>query len=352
MQIEIAEKKIGAGFPCYIIAEAGVNHNGDLAIAKSLIHEASKSGADCVKFQTFKAERVVTQSAPKANYQLGTTDPNEAQIDMLKSLELKEEYYSELINLCKEYRIDFLSTPYNIEDIVFLEEHGVSAYKVASALLVEPSFLKALSLTGKPIILSTGMATLAEVDEAVGVIMREGNQQIVLLQCSTDYPSAVKHANLRAMQTMQNSFGFPIGYSDHTQDSTSCIAAVALGAKVIEKHFTLDKNLVGPDQSTSADPIEFKSLVKYIRDTESALGDYKKVPNKAEIRNKVGMRRSIVARYPIPSGTIIVPELLTYKRPATGILPKEEDLLCGSVARFDIDADQTLEWWMFEKNRD
>jgi N-acetylneuraminate synthase/N,N'-diacetyllegionaminate synthase len=237
----------------YIIAEAGVNHNGDFLLAKKLVDAAMAAGADCVKFQTFIAIHAVTVNAPKANYQLEVTDRSESQLEMLKKLELSYEEHREISKYCAQRGIDYLSTPYSFSDISFLESIGVQAYKVASGQVVEPLFLEAVARTGKTILLSTGMATLGEVDEAVRTIHSAGNKNIILLQCTTNYPSNLEDANLRAIPTMAAAFGTTMGYSDHTQSDTACLVAIGLNARVIEKHLTLDKTM--PDPTTRLPPI-------------------------------------------------------------------------------------------------
>lgn len=346
--IEIGPKRIGEGEPVFIIAEAGVNHNGSLEAAKALVKEAKASGADCVKFQTFKAERVATAGAPKARYQLGTTDRDESQLDMLKKLELAYEDHLELKSYADSLGIVFMSTPYGFEDIDLLESIGVPAYKVASGQIIELPFLKKIARTGKPIILSTGMATLAEVDEAVRAIRGAGNGKAVLLQCTTDYPSRLRDCNLRAMETLRSSFGLPVGYSDHTTSDEAAIAAVALGARVIEKHFTLDKGLPGPDHSSSFTPSEFSSLVKKIRGVEEALGSGRKEPSEVEKENAKGMRRSLVACVDIQKGEAITDGMITFKRPATGLSPSFYALVVGKRAARDIAKDELLTMEMIE----
>lgn len=333
----------------FIIAEAGVNHNGELDMALELVREAKKAGADCVKFQTFKADRVVTKNAPKAAYQLLTTPASESQIEMLAKLELSGADYIDIMELCDKEEILFLSTAYNIEDADFLDKLNVPSFKIASGQIIELLFLQHVARKGKPIILSTGMATLAEVDEAVRAIRGAGNNDIVLLQCTTNYPSRVEDANLRVIPTLRDSFDVKVGYSDHTQSSTACIAAVALGAQVIEKHFTLDKSLPGPDHSSSADPEEFAGLVRLIRETEAVLGSSLKEPTEIEKQNAVGMRRSIVAKEFIPAGSRITEEMITFKRPATGINPSLISEVIGSKAKYDIAPDTMISWNDIEK---
>lgn len=344
--IEHGNVKIGWQHPVFIIAEAGVNHNGDIDMALRLVREAKRVGADCVKFQTFKAERVVTEKAPKAEYQMKATEPTESQIEMLRKLELPPEVYPDLMALCQSEGIFFLSTPYSIEDVEFLDRLGVFAFKVASGQAVEPYFLEHVAKKGKPILLSTGMCTLAEVDQAVRVIRDTGNEQIVLLQCTTNYPSSVADSNLRAMVTMGNALDVLVGYSDHTESLTAATVSVALGACVVERHFTLDKSLPGPDHSSSSDPEEFLELVKQIREAEVSLGSSLKWPSDVERKNALGMRRSIVARCKIRAGQVISEEMLTFKRPATGLTPALLPDLVGRVATYDIGADQALSWEM------
>jgi N-acetylneuraminate synthase/N,N'-diacetyllegionaminate synthase len=345
--IKIGEADIGEGHRVFIIAEAGVNHNGDIELAKQLVLEAKQAGADCVKFQTFKAERLVTSKAPKAQYQLKSTDSAESQLDMLLKLELSSEDHKQLVAFCRTENITFLSTPYNIEDVTFLDELGVSAFKIASGQAVEPYFLEYAAKKGKPIVLSTGMCTLAEVDRAVRVIRGSGNDQIVVLQCTTNYPSAIEDCNLRAMVTMGDTLEVLAGYSDHTETLTSATAAVALGACVIERHFTLDKHLPGPDHSCSSDPSEFASLVKQIRDVERSLGSGVKYPTEIELQNALGMRRSIVAKTRIRAGQIVTEEMITFKRPATGLSPDLLPDILGQVATCHIEPDQMLSREMF-----
>lgn len=343
-RIQIGNLSIAPGYPVVVVAEVGVNHNGDLNLAKRLVKEAKNSGADCVKFQTFKAEQTVTRSAPKAAYQLRTTDASESQFDMLKRLELPRSAYQSIIELCKQEGLEFLSTPYSFDDVEFLESLGVPAFKVASGQIVEPLFLERVAASGKPIILSTGMATLSEVDEAVRTIRRIGNQSLVLLQCTTNYPSRAEDANLKAMTTMRKAFALPVGYSDHTIGSTAAIAAVALGACFVEKHFTTDRDLEGPDHSSSADATEFSELVSLIRETEVLLGTGRKEPCDLESQNIIGMRRSIVAAVDIPSGAVLSIDMLTTKRPGGGIPPSRITEMVGRVVGQDIAKDTLLSY--------
>lgn len=340
--MKIGKAHISSAHPCYIIAEAGVNHNGRLEVALELVRKAKATGADCVKFQTFKAEAVVTKNAPKANYQLEVTDRQESQLAMLQKLELDLEDYHQIIALCKELDIQFLSTPYNFADADFLNELGVDAFKIASGQLVELPFLEYVAKLGKPMIISSGMATLAEVYEGVAAIRNAGNNDIVLLQCTTNYPSKIEDTNLHAMNSMGKAMDILIGYSDHVANNYACFAAVALGARVIEKHFTLDREMPGPDHSCSLDPDGFTQLVQGIRQTELSLGTSIKKPSAAEVANTVGMRRSIVLTRNLSKGTILKMSDLAFKRPATGLAPKRLPDLIGKTLTFDLLADHLL----------
>lgn len=333
---------------CYIIAEAGVNHNGDINLALQLADEAKKAGADCVKYQTFKAERIITRNAPKAEYQLRVTDAGESQFEMLKSLELDANSYDRLVAHCKDIGIDFLSTPYNHEDADFLEDLGVQAFKIASGQLIELNFLRHVALKNKPLLISTGMATMAEIAEAVETIRATGNEQLIVLQCTTNYPSSLRDANIRAMTTIQNAFKCQVGYSDHVPDDYACYAAVALGAKVIEKHFTLDTSMNGPDHSSSLDPAGFSKLVHGIRAIEMSLGSFIKSPTDAEISNSVGMRRSVATRAQIKKGEVFTLENTGFKRPATGLPPKMLDDILNKKSAVDIHPDTIIQPWMID----
>ena len=340
--IALGRYLVGGNNPCLIIAEAGVNHNGSLDEAKALVSSAKDIGADCVKFQTFRAEEVVTTYAPKASYQIKTTDPHESQREMLKKLELQPKDYKELISFCESEEIMFLSTPYNINDVDFLDELGVPAFKLSSMHAAEPCFAEYVAKKNKPIILSTGMASLDEVDHVVRAILETGNDQLILLQCTTNYPSTMADANIRAMATLQKKFNTLVGYSDHTENEIACITSVALGACIIEKHFTLDKRKPGPDQMASANPDEFERLVKHIRNAEVVLGDGIKRASAAEQFVALGMRRSIVARRKIEEGELITEDCLTLKRPSNGIKPSQINSVIGRIARRPILADSLI----------
>jgi N,N'-diacetyllegionaminate synthase len=340
----LADKVIGPHRPVFIVAEAGVNHNGDPGLAIRLVEIARQAGADCVKFQTFSADRIATRGAEKAPYQRVTTRSGGSQIDMLKSLELPVDAYPGILEACRSAGLVFLSTPYAPEDADFLHDLGAPAFKVASAQIVELSFLEHLARKGRPILLSTGMATLSEVDEAVRAIRSAGNDDIVLLQCTTNYPSPVEDANLRAIRTLSESFGALVGYSDHTTTAACCTAAAALGAVVIEKHLTLDKSLPGPDHAASSDPAEFRQMVESVRQVERALGTGRKEPSARERENLPHMRRSIVARTAIRAGTVLTPDLLAFKRPASGISPARLADIAGRRIRVDLEPDSFIRW--------
>lgn len=340
--INIGDKAVGDGQPVFIIAEAGVNHNGDLGMARQLVRAAKEAGADCVKFQTFKAENLVTRQAPKAEYQLRLTDPKESQFTMLKNLELSFDAYTELIQMCRDLDIVFLSTPYNFSDVDFLEKAGVPGYKLASMHLTELPMIEYAAKKNKPILLSTGMGTLADVVTAADAFQKTGNDKLVLLQCTTDYPAKLEEANLRAIATIRRATDTIVGYSDNSDSNDACVLAVAVGACVIEKHFTLDKNLPGPDHAASANPEEFALMVKKIRAAELALGSSEKIVTTYEKRNMVGMKRSVTSMVAIPAGTIITSGMIDFKRPATGLAPNEYSKIVGHKAKKDIAADQTL----------
>jgi N-acetylneuraminate synthase/N,N'-diacetyllegionaminate synthase len=335
-QFSIGQRTIGFQQPVFVIAEAGVNHNGRADLALKLVDAAHASGADAVKYQTYKAERLVVPTAPKAAYQLEVTDKQESQLDMLRALELDEAAYPGLIAACGARGIEFMSTPYNEEDVDFLMGLDVPALKLASIHAAEPSFLRYAAATKKPLIISTGMCTMHEVRRAVEIVRSAGNTTFVMLQCTTNYPSPVRDAHLHAMVTMRDQLDVLVGYSDHTQSDAATIAAVALGACVIEKHLTLDKNMPGPDHSSSFEPEEMKAYVAKIRDTEAALGQAIKVPSDIEARNMQGMRRGIAARRDIKKGTLIAPEDLILKRPLSEVPASAWDMVVGTQATRDI----------------
>ena len=344
MNIRISNRTIGEHEPCFIIAEAGVNHNGDINLAKKLVDVARDASADAVKFQTFTTERVMTRDAEKPEYQKRTTPPEESQFDMIKKLELSGEDFEDLFAHARGKSILFLSTPYDKESVDFLVKLGVSALKISSADITNHPLLAHIAVKNLPIILSTGMSTLDEVKEAVEVITGTGNEQLILLHCNFNYPARIEDINLRAMNTLKQAFGFPVGYSDHTMGIEVSLAAVALGAVVIEKHFTLDRSLPGPDHSASLEPAELKDMVAKIRNIERALGSAVKRPAGEEIPNRKISRRSIVAATDIPRGVVITSEMVDAKRPGTGISPKYVTDLVGRKATGDIKKDELITW--------
>jgi N,N'-diacetyllegionaminate synthase len=348
MKVKIANRLIGEGKPCFIVAEAGVNHNGDVNLAKKLIDVAKEARANAVKFQTFKAEEVVTRNAEKADYQKQAIGVEESQFEMIKKLELTESDFEELFNYARARGMIFLSSPFDKGSVDLLDRLGVPAFKVGSGEITNLPLLKHIAQKKKPVILSTGMSTLGEIEEALRIIQWEGVKDIILLHCVSCYPAKMEDMNLKAMETLKYAFKLPVGLSDHTIGITVPIAAVALGASVIEKHFTLDRNLPGPDHRASLDPAELKQMVQAIRDMEKALGDGIKRPTKEEGENKKAARRSIVARVDIPEGTIIVGEMLAIKRPGIGIEPKHVERIVGAIAKANIREDDRIAWSKIE----
>lgn len=327
----------------FIIAEAGVNHNGDISIAKKLVDEAVLAGADAVKFQTFKAERLVCRNASKADYQLDTTDKNETQFDMLKKLELTEKMHVELIDYCKKKNIMFLSTPFDIDSLYYLVDLGLDIIKIPSGEITNYPLLREVGKTKKSVILSSGMSTLEETRNAVRVLTTFGCEDIMVLHCNTEYPTPYQDVNLRAMLTLREKLGVRVGYSDHTPGIAVPIAAVALGAEVIEKHFTLDKSMPGPDHKASLEPDELRAMVKAIRNIELALGDGEKNPSESEKKNIDIARKSIVAKCDITKGEKFNENNLTTKRPGVGISPMEWNHIIGQKAKRNFEADEMIE---------
>jgi len=360
MEIKIGNKKIDKGNPCFIIAEAGVNHNGDMGLAKKLIDAAKESGVDAVKFQTFKSEEIVTPQAEQAKYQTENMGKKESQYDMLKKLELSYQDFRDLKKYCDEKGTIFLSTPHSCEEDVDLVAELCPAIKVASGDMNNLPFLKYIARKNLPIILGTGMGTLEEVKEAVEAVCPI-NKELILLHCTTNYPTPLNEVNLRTIGTMMKEFDLPIGYSDHTEGIMVSLAAVALGACVIEKHFTIDKNMPGPDHKASLEPKELKEMVEGIRNVEKrlsakedsneilkdlnigeALGDGVKKPNPSELEVAKVARKSIIARKSIKKGEKIARDMLAIKRPGTGIKPKFLDEILGKTAKADIEKDELI----------
>ena len=327
-----------------IIAEAGVNHNGSIELAKKLIDVAAEAGADFVKFQTFKAETLVTQTADKAEYQKEITDTDESQFEMIKELELDRKTHEELIDHCKQIDIQFLSTAFDHDSIDLLDELNIPLFKIPSGEITNLPYLRHIGKMGKPIIMSTGMSTLDEVHNALNILIESGaeKEQITILHCNTEYPTPMKDVNLKAMLTIKDELGVNIGYSDHTLGIEVPIAAVAMGAAVIEKHFTLDRNMSGPDHAASLEPEELKAMVAAIRNIEKAMGGGEKKPSSSETKNIAVVRKSIVAKTSIKKGELFTEENLTVKRPGTGISPMGWDTVIGKAASSDYEMDDLI----------
>jgi N,N'-diacetyllegionaminate synthase len=328
----------------FIIAEAGVNHNGSLDLALQLADAAKAAGADAVKFQTFQAELLAVRSAHKAPYQERTTKSEESQFEMLQRLELDVTAHERLVDHCREIGIQFLSSPFDTQSADLLATINVPLYKVPSGEITNLPFLRHLASKGRPLILSTGMSTLGEVEEAVHVLQAAGVTQLTLMHCVTEYPAPYAEVNLRAMHTLKLAFGLPVGYSDHTPGIDIAVAAVALGAEVIEKHLTLDCALPGPDHSASLEPAEFQRMVAAIRNVEAALGTGVKAPAPCELPNLAVARKSVVASRSLPEGHKLVPGDLEIKRPGNGLPPKLCSALVGRTLRSCVEKDELISW--------
>jgi len=330
-----------------IIAEAGVNHNGDLTRAKRMIEKAATSGADYVKFQTFKTELGIVNNAPKAPYQLDTTSKSQSQFEMIKALELNEDQHKQLIEHCHIHNIKFLSTPFDFWSIDFLVQQKINLWKLPSGEITNLPYLRKIGSFGQEIILSTGMCTLDEVATTLVVLEQAGTprKQISLLHCNTEYPTPMEDVNLRAMETLRTTFSDlkGVGYSDHTLGIEVPIAAVARGATIIEKHFTLDRTLPGPDHRASLEPAELTAMVKAIRNIEIALGSTKKEPTTSELKNRPIARKSIVAAKQILKGELFTEENLTVKRPGTGVSPMRWDDFIGQPATRNYQEDELID---------
>lgn len=328
-----------------IIAEAGVNHNGSIELAKKLVDSAVDAGVDYIKFQTFKAGNLVSKTANKAEYQQkNINDGDNSQYNMLKKLELSHEQHIELIGYCKEKGINFFSTAFDFDSIEFLASLNLGLWKIPSGEITNYPYLRAIAQKGEPIILSTGMSTMQEIKDAIQVLNRFGitTPQIIVLHCNTEYPTPMQDVNLRAMLTMKEELGMKIGYSDHTQGIEVPIAAVALGATVIEKHFTLDRNMEGPDHKASLEPDELKAMVTAIRNIEKALGDSNKIVSESESKNKSIARKSIVAARDIKQGDIFAEDNITVKRPGDGISPMKWESVLGQRACRNFQEDELI----------
>lgn len=326
----------------YIIAEAGVNHNGNLDMAYKLVDAAVKTGADAVKFQTFTAEALVSPMTQKVAYQMDTTPHEESHFDMLKQLELSKKEHQLLFKYCVKKGIEFVSTPYDVESAKFLNELGVQTYKTASADIVDLTLHRFLSETGKKVIIATGMATLGEIEEVVNIY--PDKSKITLLHCVSNYPCSIESLNLKAIQTLKHAFNVEVGYSDHSVGSLAATISVALGGSVVEKHFTLDKTLPGPDHKASSDYLEFSELVDSIRSAEVALGSPAKLCQAEEAEMAAVSRKSIVLSRNVKKGEIITEDHIALKRPGTGLYAREILNVLNKKARYDLSKDHMLSW--------
>lgn len=326
----------------YIIAEAGVNHNGKLDLALQLCDAAKKAGVDAVKFQTWKTENIVTASARQAAYQIENTGKEGSQYDMLKGLELSYDHFRVIQDHCRNIGIDFLSTPDEEESLAFLVSLGLPFIKVGSGEVTNIPYLRKIGSCKKPVILSTGMSNLAQVATAYDTLIKAGAKEVSLLHCTTNYPCPYNEVNLKAMITLRNAFKCKVGYSDHTMGTEVSVAAVAIGAEIIEKHFTLDKNMEGPDHKASLEPEELNLMVRQIRNIEVALGDGIKRPNKCEAENAKVVQKSILAKIPIKKGEILTEDILTVKRSGEGISASLWDYVIGAPATKDFDIDEPI----------
>ena len=337
-EVTLGNKKVGEGRPTYIIAEIGSNHNRDIKIAKKLIDKAAEAGVDAVKFQTFTAEKLYSKKTPKFS------KDNVKPFDLIKAIEIPREWHRELYNYAINKNLHFLSSPFDYDAVDELNKIGVPAFKVASFEITDLDLLKYIAKKKKPILLSTGMATLGEIEDALGIIRSQGNDNIILLHCSSLYPSPAKIINLNVINTLSRAFQIPIGFSDHTIGIHISIAAVAKGSKVVEKHFTLDRKMKGPDHSFAVEPNELKQMVQNIRDVEKAMGTGIKERDKDEQEMYEKARRSIIAANDIVKGTKITRDMLIIKRPGFGIKPKFLDMVVGKTAKRDVKAEQWLVW--------
>jgi N,N'-diacetyllegionaminate synthase len=342
--LRIGEQQIGPDQPAFFIAEAGVNHNGNVENAKRLVEIAADAGADAVKFQTFRAQELASAAAPKAKYQQDHTGADQSQFEMLKGLELSAENFQELEKHAHRKGIIFLSTPFDTESVDMLDHLGVPAFKIPSGEITNWPLLEYIAAKQKPVILSTGMSYLSEVGDAIGVIRAAGCSQLAVLHCTSNYPATAASSNLRAMQTISESFDVPTGLSDHTLGMEMAIAAIALGARIIEKHFTLDKSLPGPDHQASLAPDELRILIHSIREVESGMGDGIKRPTPSEEETRDVTRRSIITHEQILKGTTIERRMLVFKRPGNGIPPSKLAEIVGRKVNRTIPADSKLEF--------
>jgi N,N'-diacetyllegionaminate synthase len=342
--IAINGRRIGPGEPCFVIAEAGVNHNGDPALAKQLVDIAVAAGADAVKFQTFKSDLVVSPLAEKASYQVATTGSAESQLEMVKRLELSEAAFAELRAYCDDREIMFLSTAFDECSLEFVAGLDVAAFKIPSGELTNLPLLRQAASYGRPLIVSTGMANLGEIEGAIETLRAAGATEIALLHCVSAYPTAPEHVNLRAIQTLVDAFALPTGYSDHTLGVDIALAAVALGSCIIEKHFTVDRGMSGPDHQASLSPDELKDLVSGIRRIEAAFGSGRKEPAACELDTARVARRSVVALVDVAEGTVLSRGMLGLRRPGTGAPPSDFERFVGRTVTRDVVAGTPLDW--------
>jgi sialic acid synthase SpsE len=342
--ISIGGRRVGPGEPAYVIAEAGANHNRDLDIARKLIDVAADAGADAVKFQTYTGKDLYSSRTPQFEYLGDERSPQE----LLDAIALPREWQPKLAEHAAERDIDFFSSPFDRAAVDSLRELGVPAMKIASFEIVDLPLIRHAAGAGVPIIVSTGMTTYGEIEDALGAVAEAGNREVALLRCASVYPAPDEVMNLRAMATMRDAFGVPVGLSDHSEGVAVAAGAAALGAELIEKHFTLDRSMEGPDHPFALEPDELKALVAGVRSVEAALGNGRlEVPSEAEAGEMYTLaRRSVIAAVEIPAGTEITAEMLTVKRPGTGVAPKHLDLLVGRVAKVDIPFDEPVTWEM------
>ncbi len=346
----IGSRRIGTNLPLFFIAEAGVNHNGDIELARRMIDVAKEAGADAIKFQTFKAENLNTRAAPKSRYHIETTgsDVEQSWFDLLKSEELTKDMHVDLIQRCRERDIVFLSTPYDEDSADLLEELGVPAFKVASTDANNIPLLRHIARKGRPVLLSTAMCTLAEVRMSVQAIHAEGLEELVVLHCTGNYPAALQDTNMRAMTTMREELNVLVGYSDHTWDYVNPMLGVALGAVVYEKHFTLDRRLPGPDHRISLTPDEVKHTIELIRKAQAALGSVEKRVLESETENRIKLRKSLVARTDLQKGQVVERAHVIAKRPGDGLSPSMLDSIVGRRLKCDLVKDQKFDMEMLE----
>lgn len=327
----------------YVIAEAGVNHNGSLVLAKQMVDKAKEAGVDCIKFQTFISKNIVSKSADKAEYQKQQTNSSESQLEMLQKLELSFDDFRELKEYCRIKKIEFLSTAFDFDSIDFLKSLDMNIWKIPSGEITNLPYLIKIGNLNKQVILSTGMSTMEDIKAAITALRKNGSGEITVLHCTTEYPTPYEDVNLNAMNTIKKEFNVSVGYSDHTRGIEIPIAAVAMGAKVIEKHFTLDRNMEGPDHKASLEPDELKAMVSAIRNVESAIGSGDKIPAKSEKKNMAIARKSIIASCSIKKGEVFTEKNITVKRPGTGISPMRWFEVMGKVAKRDYKEDELIE---------